>query len=117
MVGVFQFGSCYFCKKAMPELNQYRELYKDNLVIISVHFPRTERDLDIDLIKQTAETYSMTQSIYVDHDFQLAKTFWNEYVPSYYLFDRERKLRYYQAGGTNLKMLNTRINRVINNQQ
>lgn len=101
----------------MPELNQYRELYKDNLVIISVHFPRTERDLDIDLIKQTAETYSMTQSIYVDHDFQLAKTFSNEYVPSYYLFDRERKLRYYQAGGTNLKMLNTRINRVINNQQ
>jgi thiol-disulfide isomerase/thioredoxin len=109
--------SCYFCKRAMPELNQYRELYQDNLLIISVHFPRTERDLDIDLIKKTAKTYSMTQSIYVDHDFQLAKAFSNEYVPSYYLFDRERKLRYYQAGGTNLKMLNTRINRVINNQQ
>jgi len=106
--------SCYFCKRALPELNQYRELYKDILTIISVHFPRTEHDLDIESIKKTAEQYNMTQSIYVDHDFQLAKAFSNEYVPSYYLFDRKGTLRYYQAGGSNLKMLDTRISRVIN---
>ena len=97
----------------MPELNQYRELYKDILTIISVHIPRTEHDLDIESIKKTAEQYNMTQSIYVDHDFQLAKAFSNEYVPSYYLFDKKGTLRYYQAGGTNLKMLDTRISRVI----
>jgi len=105
--------SCYFCKRAMAELNQYRDLYQENLTVISVHFPRSEQDLDIELVKKTVEEYKMTQSIYVDHEFQLAKAFLNEYVPSYYLFDKQGKLRYYQAGGTNLKMLDTRISRVI----
>ncbi|WP_400246984.1 TlpA family protein disulfide reductase [Niallia sp. JL1B1071] len=106
--------SCYFCKRAMSELNQYRDFYQENLTVISVHFPRSEHDLDIELVKKTVAEYKMTQSIYVDHEFQLAKAFSNEYVPSYYLFDQNGKLRYYQAGGTNLKMLDTRISRVLN---
>ena len=105
--------SCYFCKRAMKELSQYRDLYQENLTVISVHFPRSEQDLDIELVKKTAEEYKITQSIYVDHEFQLAKAFSIECVPSYYLFDKQGKLRYYQSGGTNLKMLDTRINRII----
>lgn len=108
--------SCYFCKRAMSELNQYRDFYQENLTVISVHFPRSEHDLNIELVKKTVEEYKMTQSIYVDHEFQLAKAFSNEYVPSYYLFDQAGKLRYYQAGGINLKMLDTRISRVLNGQ-
>ncbi|MER2059468.1 MAG: redoxin domain-containing protein, partial [Niallia sp.] len=106
--------SCYFCKRAMSELNQYRYYYQEKLNIISVHVPRSEHDLDIELVKKTAVDYKLTHSIYVDHEFQLAKAFSNEYVPSYYLFDQNGKLRYYQAGGTNLKMLDTRISRVLN---
>lgn len=106
--------SCYFCKRAMSELNQYRDYYQEKLNIISVHVPRSEHDLDIELLKKTAVDYKLTHSIYVDHEFQLAKAFSNEYVPSYYLFDQNGKLRYYQAGGTNLKMLDTRISRVLN---
>jgi thiol-disulfide isomerase/thioredoxin len=106
--------SCDFCKRAMSELNQYRDFHQENLLVISVHFPRSEHDLDIELVKRTAAEYKMTQSIYVDHEFLLAKAFSNEYVPSYYLFDQHGKLRYYQAGGTNLKMLGTRISRVLN---
>lgn len=106
--------SCYFCKRAMPELNQYRDSYQENLTIISVHFPRTENDLDIEKIKKTVADYNMTQPIYIDHEFQLAKAYSNEYVPSYYLFDKKEKLRYFQAGGANLKRLEIRISRVIN---
>ncbi|MBB3868056.1 Uri superfamily endonuclease [Parageobacillus toebii NBRC 107807] len=39
--------------------------------------------------------------------------FENQYVPAYYVFDAEGKLRHFQAGGSGMKMLEKRVNRVL----
>ncbi|CAG9620635.1 TlpA family protein disulfide reductase [Sutcliffiella rhizosphaerae] len=105
--------SCHLCKEAMPEVNELRDEYDDELNVIAVHMPRSEDDLDIGVIRSMAMGHDITQPIFVDGNHKLTEAFENKYVPAYYVFDEEGKLRHFQAGGSGMKMLKKRINRVL----
>ncbi|MCL6572975.1 MAG: TlpA family protein disulfide reductase [Bacillus sp. (in: Bacteria)] len=105
--------SCHLCKEAMPQVNQFRDDFKDKLNVVAVHMPRSENDLNLEEIKQVAAEHGINQPIFVDNDHKLADKFENQYVPAYYVFDREGKLRHFQAGGSGMKMLEKRVNRVL----
>jgi thiol-disulfide isomerase/thioredoxin len=105
--------SCHLCKEAMPQVNEFRDKYKDDLNVVAVHMPRSENDLDLDEIKRVAEEYGITQPIFVDSEHKLTDAFQNQYVPAYYVFDKDGKLRHFQAGGSGMKMLEKRVNRVL----
>ncbi len=105
--------SCHLCKEAMPEINELRDEYDDDLNVIAVHMPRSEDDLDIGVIRSMAMGHDITQPIFVDSEHKLTEAFENKYVPAYYVFDEEGKLRHFQAGGSGMKMLKKRLNRVL----
>ncbi|MBT2644848.1 TlpA family protein disulfide reductase [Bacillus sp. ISL-41] len=105
--------SCHLCKVAMPSVNELRDQYKDNLNVMAVHMPRSENDMNMEEIKQVATEHSISQPIFVDHNHILTDAFENQYVPAYYLFDHNGLLRHFQAGGSGLKMLEKRVNRVL----
>lgn len=105
--------SCHLCKEAMPEINNFRDKYKDELNVVAVHMPRSEKDLDLDEIKIIADNHGITQPIFVDSKMKLTDAFENQYVPAYYVFDKDGKLRHFQAGGSGMKMLEKRVNRVL----
>ncbi|WP_445488517.1 TlpA family protein disulfide reductase [Niallia sp. 03133] len=105
--------SCYLCKEAMPQVNEFRDNYSDKLNVVAVHMPRSEEDLNLEQIKKTAEEHGITQPIFVDSGHKLTEAFENQYVPAYYVFDKEGKLRHFQAGGSGMKMLEKRVNRVL----
>ncbi|GMB08333.1 thiol-disulfide isomerase/thioredoxin [Thermolongibacillus altinsuensis] len=109
--------SCYLCKEAMPELNELRDEYDDELNVVAVHMPRSENDLDLDVIRQMALAHDIIQPIFVDNEHKLTDAFENKYVPAYYLFDAEGKLRHFQAGGSGMTMLRKRIERVLNEEK
>lgn len=106
--------SCYLCKEIMPQVNAFRDGYSEKLNVISVHMPRSEQDLNMDTITSTARELGITQPIFIDSEHNLTETFENEYVPSYYVFDETGQLRHFQAGGSGMKMLEKRVNRVLN---
>lgn len=105
--------SCGLCKEAMPNINEFRDQYKNRLNVIAVHMPRSEQDLNLAEIENTAREHNIVQPIYVDNDHKLTDAFQNKYVPAYYVFDKDGKLRHYQAGGGGMKMLTKRVNRVL----
>ncbi|MBM7621774.1 thiol-disulfide isomerase/thioredoxin [Bacillus tianshenii] len=105
--------SCHLCKEAMPQVNEFRDNYRDKLNVIAVHMPRSEEDLNMDEIKRVASEHDITQPIFVDNDHKLTDAFENQYVPAYYVFDAEGNLRHFQAGGSGMKMLEKRVNRVL----
>jgi len=106
--------SCHLCKEAMPQVNQFRDEFKDKLNVVAVHMPRSENDLDLEEIKKVASEHAITQPIFVDSELKFADALENQYVPAYYVFDKEGKLRHFQAGGGGMKMLEKRVNRVLN---
>jgi thiol-disulfide isomerase/thioredoxin len=105
--------SCGMCKEAMPDINNFRDEYKDKLNVIAVHMPRSEKDTDLETVKEVAAEHDITQPIFVDSAHKLTDAFENQYVPAYYVFDREGNLRHFQAGGSGMKMLTKRVNRVL----
>ncbi len=105
--------SCHMCKEAMPDVNAFRDKYKDELNVVAVHMPRSEDDVNLDHIKEVAAEHDIVQPIYVDSELKLNDAFENQYVPAYYVFDKDGQLRHFQAGGSGMKMLEKRVNRVL----
>lgn len=105
--------SCHLCKEAMPEIVGLRDEYKDELNVVAVHMPRSEDDVEIETVKKIAQEHNISQPIFVDSELKLTDAIDNKYVPAYYVFDKEGKLRHFQAGGSGMAMLKKRINRVI----
>lgn len=105
--------SCHLCKVAMPQINQFYDDYRDKLNVVSVHMPRSENDLNIEEIKEVAAQHGISQPIFIDSNLKITEAFQNQYVPAYYVFDKDGKLRHFQIGGSSMKMLEKRINRVL----
>ncbi|WP_431029322.1 TlpA family protein disulfide reductase [Lysinibacillus sp. LZ02] len=105
--------SCNLCKHGLDTINHLADQYMGDLNIIAVHMPRTEEDVIVDNVKKVIKYYDMLQPIVIDNEFLITDRFNNRYVPSYYLFDDKGLLRHYQAGGSGLRILEKRIERVV----
>ena len=59
--------------------------------------------------------YGITEPVAVDNEHKLKDAFQNDqgYVPAYYLFDAEGKLKSFAAGERGLDMLKSAIERVL----
>ena len=57
----------------MPEVNEFRDRFKEDLNVVAVHMPRSEDDLDMELIKSSAEEHDITQPIFVDSEMKLTE--------------------------------------------
>lgn len=93
--------SCGICKENMPKLRQLKDKYKERgLRTVSIHMPRYEADTDIEQVKRAIEEHCIDDVCAVDNEHKLKDAFLNEqgWVPVYYLFDADGKLKTRAAG-------------------
>jgi thiol-disulfide isomerase/thioredoxin len=107
--------SCHMCKESLPQINEWRDKYgpEFNLKIVGVHMPRSEKDTDIEAVKEAVKQYDLKHPIAVDNRHAVTDAFQNEYVPAYYLFDGQSQLRHFQAGERGLQMVEQRIHKIL----
>jgi thiol-disulfide isomerase/thioredoxin len=108
--------SCDICKENMSRVAGWRdELTGKGLRVIAVHMPRYESDTDVEQVRDTIATFQITEPCAVDNEHKLRDAFQNDqgYVPAYYLFDREGKLRGFAAGEKGLDLLKATLDRVL----
>jgi thiol-disulfide isomerase/thioredoxin len=108
--------SCGVCKENLPRVSEWREQRKEEgLRVIAVHMPRYEADTDIAAVHEAIAKYGITEPCAIDNEHKLRDVFQNDqgYVPAYYLFDGERKLRSFAAGERGLDMLSAAVDRVL----
>ena len=108
--------SCGICKENMPRVAEWREHHAEKgLRVIAVHMPRYESDTDVEAVREAISTYNIVEPCAVDNQHKLRDAFHNEqgYVPAYYLFDAEGKLKSFAAGEYGLKMLASALERLL----
>ena len=108
--------SCGMCKENLPRVAAWRNERKDEgLRVIAVHMPRYEADTDVEAVRDAIATYGISEPCAVDNEHKLRDAFKNEqgYVPAYYLFDGEGKLKSFAAGERGLDMLSAAVDRVL----
>ena len=108
--------SCGLCKENLPRVAEWRESRAaDGLRVVAVHMPRYEADTDVEAVREAIATYGITEPCAVDNGHRLRDAFQNEhgYVPAYYLFDAEGKLRGFAAGEFGVKVITPALDRVL----
>ena len=83
--------------------------------MIGIHMPRYEADTDVETVRDLISKYEITEPVAVDNEHKLKDAFQNDqgFVPAYYLFDAEGKLKSFAAGERGLDMLKSAIERVL----
>jgi thiol-disulfide isomerase/thioredoxin len=93
--------SCGICKENMPKLRELKAKYKNRgLKAVAIHMPRYEADTNLEKVKADIDAHDITDVCAVDNQHKLKNAFLNEqgWVPVYYLFDAEGKLKTRAAG-------------------
>ncbi|HEX8458139.1 MAG TPA: redoxin domain-containing protein [Pyrinomonadaceae bacterium] len=106
--------SCGICKDNMPHVAAWRDRFED-LRVIAVHMPRYESDTDTEKVREAISLNNITEPCAVDNEHKLREAFQNEqgYVPAYYLYDAEGKLRSFAAGERGLSMVKATLERLL----
>lgn len=108
--------SCATCKENMPRVNQLRDAREaEGLRVVAVHLPRYEADTDAEAVRDAVAKYNITEPCAVDNSHALRDAFQNDqgYVPAYYVFDTEGKLRGFAAGENGLKIITPTLDRLL----
>ena len=108
--------SCGICKDKMPELHSLVKKYESHgLQTIAVHMPRYEADTDLDTVNEAMTSNNITEPTAVDSLHKLKDAFLNEqgWVPVYYLFDSEGKLKTRAAGEFGVGVLKTALDKMF----
>jgi thiol-disulfide isomerase/thioredoxin len=108
--------SCGICKEKMPALEELKAKYEPlGLQVISVHMPRYEADTDLDTVNQAMLANHIDEPTAVDSLHKLKDAFQNEqgWVPVYYLFDTEGKLKTRAAGEYGIGIVTTALEKMF----
>ncbi|HEV3152710.1 MAG TPA: hypothetical protein VGZ02_02785 [Candidatus Baltobacteraceae bacterium] len=107
--------SCGICHTTAQAVNEWRDRFGDDLVLISIHQPRSPKELDIDeIIADALKAMHMTQHCAIDNDHAIVSRFGNQFVPGFYLFDRNHEFRHFQAGDKGHDRIVAIIERIVN---
>ncbi|HJQ22395.1 MAG TPA: redoxin domain-containing protein [Blastocatellia bacterium] len=108
--------SCGICKDNLPRVAEWREAHRDaGLRVIAVHMPRYPADVDLSGVREAIARYGIEEACAVDNEHHLRDAFQNEqgYVPVYYLFDAEGKLRGFAAGERGIDLIAPTLKRLL----
>jgi thiol-disulfide isomerase/thioredoxin len=108
--------SCGVCKENLPRVAEWRDGHEaEGLRVVAVHMPRYEADTDAEAVREAVAAYNTPEPCAVDNGHRLRDAFRNEqgYVPAYYLFDAEGRLRGFAAGEFGLKVIGPALDRLL----
>jgi len=108
--------SCGICKENMPKLQELKAKYKDRgLKSVAIHMPRYEADTDLEKVKATITEHCIDDVCAIDNEHKLKDAFLNEqgWVPVYYLFDADGKLKTRAAGEFGISVLQTALEKMF----
>ena len=111
--------SCGICKDKMPQLNEIKKKYGAlGMKTVAVHMPRYEADTDLDTVEEAITANHITEPTAVDSLHKLKDAFLNEqgWVPVYYLFDADGKLKTRAAGEFGISVLQTALDKMFATQ-
>ncbi|MFC1633531.1 redoxin domain-containing protein [Planctomycetota bacterium] len=101
VIHFYAFG-CGNCIRTLQYYNEWRKHFSPSAFqIIGIHRPETERERDIDKVKEKAVEAGMEYPIAIDNESLMWEAWANHIWPSIYLLDRNGYVRYWWYGELN----------------
>jgi thiol-disulfide isomerase/thioredoxin len=91
--------SCVNWLRTLPYVRAWAERYRDDgLVVVGAHAPEFGFEHDLDNVRQAVAELDVGYPVVIDNDFDIWRSFDNQYWPAVYLVDREGAVRYHHFG-------------------
>ena len=101
VIHFYAFG-CGNCIRTLPYYNQWREHFPPSAFqIIGIHRPETERERDIEKVKEKAVETGIQYPVAIDNESLMWDVWANRIWPSIYLIDKSGFVRYWWYGELN----------------
>ncbi len=92
---------CWNCYRSFPWLNALEKRYQDKgLRVIGIHSPEFEHEKDKASVVRKVMEFGLHHPVMMDNDFGYWRAIGNRYWPSYYLVDKQGRIRSYFIGET-----------------
>ena len=107
--------TCSICHNVADEVAKWQAEYGPRgLEVIGIHQPRGPEELDIARVTEDAKTeMKITWPAAIDNEHTLVRRFENQFVPAYYVFDRDHKLVHRQSGDRGFDRLHDKIGELL----
>lgn len=91
--------TCINWRRTLPYVHEWASKYKDQgLVVIGVHTPEFSFEHNLENIKKASKEMDINYPVAVDSDYEIWRSFQNNYWPALYLIDAKGKIRYQKFG-------------------
>jgi len=92
---------CWNCYRSFPWLNQVEQRYApQGLQVIGIHSPEFERERDPAAVAAKADEFDLDHPVMIDNDFRYWDALDNRVWPTFYLIDKQGRIRYRFVGET-----------------
>ena len=93
LLDIWTFG-CWNCYRSFPWMNDLEKRFEvKGFTIIGVHTPEFDHEHDRNKVIEKAKEFKLKHPIMMDNDFSYWKALNNQYWPTYYLIDKQGRLR------------------------
>ena len=91
--------TCINWRRTLPYISEWASKYKDRgLVVIGIHTPEFSFEHNLKNVTTEVGEMKIEYPVALDNDFNIWKSFDNNYWPALYLIDAKGKLRYQKFG-------------------
>ena len=105
-------------KLNMPHLQKLRDEYgPKGLEVVSVHRPMGEFDLDEAKVLEVAKELGITEKLIFDNDHSIGDELKVDAWPTYFLFDKDGKVRRHARGQFGVKMIEQALIRLFDEER
>lgn len=111
--------SCYICHDVVDQVNAWRDKFAaQGLVVVAIHQPRGPEELDLDKVTEDAlGAMGLTQPLAIDSEHTIVARFQNQFVPAYYVFNKNHELRHFQAGDKGYDRIEAALEKVLTEEE
>lgn len=100
LLDIWTFG-CWNCYRSFPWMNDMEKRLKDkDFTVIGIHTPEFKHEHDRNKVVAKAKEFKLRHPIMMDNDFSYWNALGNQYWPTYYLIDKQGRLRAKYFGET-----------------
>ena len=100
----------------LPQVADLRDRRKrEGLRVIAVHLPRSREEKDTRAVREAIARLNLTEPCALDNEHKLSEAFFNKqgFVPAYYLFDAQHRLRSFSIGESGLEILQDQLDQML----
>lgn len=117
LIEFWTFG-CYNCRNTLPFVKSWDDRYRQKgLTVIGVHSPEFDDERKVENIRREVASLGIRYSVVTDNDYQTWNAYSVEAWPTFFLLDKEGRIRWRHVGEGDYDEADRQIQKLLAEKQ